>query len=1384
MRISSVLLVWMAFSLITTAFLGMTSFSVGSGTNEPTLSDNTSSLWQTEEMLTTCFYENIGQCLDIDIQFYGMIPGGLIGFGAGKVLVRPWESSDGIILRFVDSYNVIPQGACGLDHLTNFFLGDRGNYRDVRGFGCIVYENLWDGIDLVYEATSAGAKYEFRLQAEAEPNLIRIRPEGQCDIKALSGRLEILVSDRLIVDDGLMAFQGREEIEVVLYEDSEGVVGFELGEYDKTKPLVIDPLLYSTYIGGSSYDQGSSVAIDSSGYAYITGETWSSDFPIANPFQPTPGDNCDCFVLKLNTTDNSVLYSTYVGGLGKDCPSDIEVDSGGNVYVSGYTESADFPVWNAYDSSLNGTRDCFVFKLNSTGNGLNYSTYIGGSASEMTEGDSLAVDGWGNVHLAGYTSSADFPTVDAYDGSFNGLTDCFLVKLSSTGNQLSYSTFIGGTGLDYATSVTTDSESRIYLTGLTNSSDFPVLSPIYPAYGGAGDAFLLALNLVDNQLNFSTYLGGSGYDLGTSIQVDSEGGVYATGYTTSEDYPLVNAVDSSWGGPDQYDCFVIKVASSHDSVVYSTWFGHVENDVALSLNVDSYGRARIAGWTQSRFFTTKNAFDSTFNGQSDCFVFELDATGGLLYSTFVGGSDSDSAVDIAFDSNGVSYVVGSTRSVDFPTVDAYSNVTGGGYDSIMFMIPDMGDSDNDGVTDYDEIIIGIDQFDNDTDNDLMPDGWEVTYSLNPSNASDASEDRDSDGLTNIQEFQLGTDPSAIDSDGDGVSDGDEVNSLGTNPRDTDTEDDGMPDGWEVFFYLDPLANDSAQDPDLDALGNLDEYLAGTSPRDNDSDDDTMPDGWEVFFSLNPLTDDSSGDEDSDTLTNDQEYLLGTSPRDSDSDDDSVSDNLEVVTYGTDPANNDTDTDGMPDGWEISYLLNPLSDDAFGDQDSDGLTNIQEYLYNSNPRSDDSDSDGLSDGEEVFQYGSSPLDVDSDDDGLSDGEEVNTYNTDPTNSDSDSDGIEDYAEIFQYNTDPMDADSDNDGFQDGEEVNSFGSDPLDPNSPQSNTTPHPPPSMIPPLMLIAGMGVVFAIPTFLGIYISRRARRVSEFPSPAISKATAELDTEPKLKILGRIEIVGGRFDLGVSIENDSPYVSNNIVTSIVAYPDDCLELVSEATITTPRLEPRGRTEHVFSLSPTKDCVEGQILTSVSFVDHENRLHTIRVEPQLVRSVCDLLTPMEASLGELEPILETMTSTEERRSLKWNPQVLFAKAKTLLPRMNFSVVDTFDHLVGNHFEGTIRGFAKGKYTGSRIAVQLRILGPMDAGESNLLVEALGDDISMLPTTVEEVAVGLDSWTCLACGAPLDTKEVTIIRGGSKVGCRYCGTVLDAQYFRGANQKNTD
>ena len=304
----------------------------------------------------------------------------------------------------------------------------------------------------------------------------------------------------------------------------------------------------------------------------------------------------------------------------------IEVDTSGAAYVTGYSNSTDFPTLNPYQGTFQGGTwgDAFVTKLNSSGNSLIYSTYLGGSDSD--EGYSIAVDASGAaVYVTGYTSSTDFPTLNPYQETYQGGDrDIFVTKLGGSGNSLVYSTYLGGGSDDWSMDITVDAAGEAYFTGSTGSTDFPTLNPYQVTFqGGDYDALITKLSSSGNSLVYSTYLGGGDRDEGYGIAIDTSGAAYITGFTGSTDFPTLNPYQGTFQGGDN-DAYVTKLSSFGNSLIYSTYLGGGDRDEGYGIAIDTSGAAYITGMTESFDFPKfNNPYQGTFQGSGDAFVTKL-----------------------------------------------------------------------------------------------------------------------------------------------------------------------------------------------------------------------------------------------------------------------------------------------------------------------------------------------------------------------------------------------------------------------------------------------------------------------------------------------------------------------------------------------------------------------------------------------------------------------------------------------------------------------------------------------------------------------------------------------------------------------------------------
>jgi endonuclease/exonuclease/phosphatase family metal-dependent hydrolase len=392
-------------------------------------------------------------------------------------------------------------------------------------------------------------------------------------------------------------------------------------------------LVYSTYLGGSDEELLYGIAVDSEGAAYVTGETWSTDFPTQNPIQGSFGGDWDAFIIKINASGRRIVYSTYLGGSDGDGGEGIAVDSEGAAYVTGYTASYNFPTKNPIQGGhAGGWADPFITKVNTSGSAFIYSTYLGGS--EWDQGLGITVGSEGAAYVTGYTLSVNFPTKNPIQSSFGGEYDAFITKVNASGSALLYSTYIGGSDRDESHGISVDSEGAVYITGYTRSVDFPTQNPIQGSNaGGEWDAFIIKINASGRALIYSTYLGGSAGEKGSDIAVDSKGVAYVTGHTESTDFPTKNPIQGRLAGLN--DVFISKINASGTALSYSTYLGGSDNENYYSywsvgdIAVDSEGAAYVTGWTRSIDFPTHNPLQKKYAGSGDVFIAKIASFEGI-----------------------------------------------------------------------------------------------------------------------------------------------------------------------------------------------------------------------------------------------------------------------------------------------------------------------------------------------------------------------------------------------------------------------------------------------------------------------------------------------------------------------------------------------------------------------------------------------------------------------------------------------------------------------------------------------------------------------------------------------------------------------------------
>ncbi len=618
-----------------------------------------------EPPLPLFFFPNTGQT-DSSVQYIVQTPDLSARFRPSSAIFQAHRQQVGV--RFVGANPGVSIG--GLDPLAakvNFFLGSSGWKTDVPSFSKIVYRELYRGIDMTYGGTGRQVKSEFVVAPGANSALIRLEYSEPVSIDA-QGNL-LVGADFRETSPEIYQQTGAFRVKVTgRYRVLDAhTIGFEIGAYDDSKPLIIDPTIsYCTYLGGIRATAITGVAVDSSANLYVTGWTSALNFPINGAVQAANQGGDDAIVAKLNPAGTALLYATYIGGLANDQGNAIAVDSLGQAYVTGVTSSSNFPLVLSNRGGLGGTTTAFALKLNATGNTLLYSGYLGGTIYDI--GSAIAVDANFNAYISGTTLSSNFPTLSPTQASLAGGTDVFVTKLNSAGT-ITFSTYLGGSGNEQAGGIAVDSLGNIFIAGGTSSANFPVVSPLQSTLAGTQDAFVTKISFA-NTIAFSTHLGGTGGSTqqASAIALDSAGNPYITGVTTSGNFPVTSgAFQTILNGLE--NAFVAKLTSTGQTLVYSTYLGGSSFDWGYGIAVSPAGNAYVAGNTSSVDFPQANAVQAAFNGVYDAFVTELNFGGTtLLFSTYYGGSGSDAANAIALDSNANMFIGGQTSSLNLTLV--------------------------------------------------------------------------------------------------------------------------------------------------------------------------------------------------------------------------------------------------------------------------------------------------------------------------------------------------------------------------------------------------------------------------------------------------------------------------------------------------------------------------------------------------------------------------------------------------------------------------------------------------------------------------------------------------------------------------------------------
>lgn len=595
--------------------------------------------------------------------------------------------------------NIIPEGHDKQDAYYNYFIGnDKSKWASFVGlYNEVVIKNIYNGIDIRYYFDEGSLRYDYIVHPGANPKQIQFNMEGANQI-SLNNAGEIIINTTIgeTKQTELYSYQNinnkKQAIQSFFKKLNPQTFAVALGTYDNSKLLIIDPLVYSTFIGGISDDYGIGIKADAFNAVYVSGYTNSTNYPtISGAYSMVKYNYYDAFVTKLNSNLNTLTYSTFIGGANDDILFDLTIDTSLNVYITGSTRSSNYPTTvNAYDTSFNNTisyEDVFITKLNPSGSALVFSSFLGGSLADKSK--RIILDKERNIYIAGYTQSTNFPkTAGAFTNSYNN-SNLFITKLAASGNNLIFSTTLTtiSSGLftgnnTYYGDLAIDDSSYIYVA--TNGASNLLPSPgINNNFGPGNHISLLKLNPSCTTPLYLTQFGGTSQttDIVAAIAVDQSQNVYVTGTnlpggTGINTFPTTPGAFSrtNTGG---YDVFVTKFNQT-GGMVYSTLFGGPAQDYVSEINIDENNNAIICGFLSLYsgavppiFPTTSNAFDTSFNGtdyREDGFVTILNETGSaLLYSSYIGGYSSDYNYDLCYTNNASILVTGSTNSPNFPT---------------------------------------------------------------------------------------------------------------------------------------------------------------------------------------------------------------------------------------------------------------------------------------------------------------------------------------------------------------------------------------------------------------------------------------------------------------------------------------------------------------------------------------------------------------------------------------------------------------------------------------------------------------------------------------------------------------------------------------------
>ena len=689
------------------------------------------------------FEPNLGQA-EAGISYLARGSGYTLAFQPeGVTLYLAGEEGPSLRLRFSNA-NRTPQldAIAPLGSYSNYLLGQdsEGWVSSVPSYHRLLYRDLYPGIDLLWYGNGRWIEYDFLVAPGADPKQIgmlleEVQAEGKSWIDP-SGNLRAGRGEKAWMLRAPTIYQppsgeevsrigesvssrwrppsppeGSRRIEGSYDLQENGEIRFALGQYDVTRPLIIDPVLeFSTYFGGIGMDVANVVRVDRSGNIYLAGETESLNFPTRAGFSSTMGGTSDAFVVKLNPSGTAILFSTFLGGRNPgDRIWDLQVDEMGQILVCGETNSLNFPVSeDAGQRFFRGNTDGFLSILTPDGRTLAYSTYLGGSFQDIAYG--LAIEEAGSVVVTGQTRSSNFPTRRALQPDLLGASDVFLTRIDKQG-EIQLSTYLGGpdhdptgTGEEIGYSIAVDPEGNIYLAGLTGSPGFPTVRAVQPHFGGVEDGFVCKLAPSGETILFSTFLGSSRSDTLRGLAVDAFGQAHVTGSTFFGDYPTASPLQPIYRG--NTDAFVTKLSATGDRLLFSTFLGGTgpENIGTLrstvpssALAIDRVGNVYLTGKTGSRDFPVVAPLQGELHGDSDSFVSVIDPAGSsLLFSTFFGSRFTginwvdERALGVTVNPSGTIYLAGQVLQNDLLTKRPLQGTYGGGLSDAFLAVISSG----------------------------------------------------------------------------------------------------------------------------------------------------------------------------------------------------------------------------------------------------------------------------------------------------------------------------------------------------------------------------------------------------------------------------------------------------------------------------------------------------------------------------------------------------------------------------------------------------------------------------------------------------------------------------------------------------------------------